>query len=87
MTTEALNNIKMIKLYAWTGTIEEQIGERRNAELAYYKKRLKISMIVITSLYFFPSSLQAVCYSFFIGLGYTLTLNTGFVVLSIFNLI
>lgn len=77
----------MLKLYAWTQTIENQIKERRNEELALYRKRLKLGMLVITSLYFFPSSLQAVCYSFFIGFGYTLSLNTGFVVLSIFNLI
>lgn len=44
-------------------------------------------MVVIASLYFFPASLQAVCYSFFIGFGGTLELNIGYVVLNIFNMI
>ena len=46
-----------------------------------------MKMLLVTTLYFFPTSLQAVCYSFFIGFGNILSLNTGYVVLSVFNLI
>lgn len=87
LTTEALNNIKMIKLYSWIDTIEEQIKQRRIDELTWWKKRLYMGMLIVSSLYFFPSSLQAVCYSFFIGFGGKLTLQSGYVVLNVFNMI
>ena len=87
LTTEALNNIKMIKLYSWTNTIEEQIKQKRIEELLIYRKRLKIGIIIISTFYFFPSSLQAVCYSFFIGFGGTLSLNVGYVILNVFDMI
>ncbi len=53
-TTEALNNIKMLKLYSWIDEFEHSIDEKREVELAIYWKRLLVSMTSITSLYFFP---------------------------------
>ena len=54
VTTEALNNIKMLKLYAWTGEFEKTIDEKRNEELAIQWKRFNLGMLSITTLYFFP---------------------------------
>lgn len=34
ITTESLNNIKMLKLYSWTSQFEEAIDSKRDAELA-----------------------------------------------------
>lgn len=44
-------------------------------------------MLIVSSLYFFPASLQAICYSFYIGFGGTLSIGVGYVVLNIFNMI
>lgn len=52
-----------------------------------YKKRLYIGMLIVSSLYFFPASLQAICYTFYIGFGGTLSLGVGYVVLNVFNMI
>lgn len=41
----------------------------------------------MSSLYFFPASLQAICYTFFIGFGGRLSLGVGYVVLNVFNMI
>lgn len=44
-------------------------------------------MLIVSSLYFFPASLQAICYTFFIGFGGKLSLGVGYVVLNVFNMI
>jgi hypothetical protein len=38
LTTECLNNIKMIKLYQWNNIFEDLIREKRSEELKYLKK-------------------------------------------------
>ena len=42
---------------------------------------------IISTLYFFPSILSAVIFSFYIGLGNTLCLDVAFTVMTILNLI
>ncbi len=45
LTTECLNNIKMIKLYEWTGVFDILIKEKRREELKYLKKNFKIDIL------------------------------------------
>ncbi len=53
-TTESFNNIKMLKLYSWIEPFEKAINEKRDDELNLQWKRLIISCISITLMYFFP---------------------------------
>ena len=52
-----------------------------------YRERLNYSMFITATLYFFPSSLQAVCYSTYIGLGQTLNLSIAYVLLNVFDIL
>ena len=45
LTTECLNNIKMIKLYEWSGVLYILIKEKRREELKYLKKNFKIDIL------------------------------------------
>ncbi len=53
-TTESLNNIKILKLNAWTDTFEKTIEQKRDIEMNIFWKRLNVGMVSVTSLYFFP---------------------------------
>jgi ABC-type bacteriocin/lantibiotic exporter with double-glycine peptidase domain len=53
-TTESLNNIKMLKLYSLTDNFEKKIDDARENELMTLWKRLKLGIMSITGLYFFP---------------------------------
>jgi hypothetical protein len=86
-TTEALNNIKMLKLYSWIDIFKKRIVSTRNAEISVLKKKLVMQSISIASLYFFPQMLSCVIFTSFIGTGHTLDLSTAFTVLTILNII
>jgi ATP-binding cassette subfamily C (CFTR/MRP) protein 1 len=52
--TEAIGNIKTLKLYSWTDVFQDEIQERRVFE---FKKMKTIAIwltFIIASLYFFP---------------------------------
>ena len=51
------------------------------------RKRYNLSIVNISTLYFFPSILSAVIFSFYIGFGNTLSLDIAFTVMTILNLI
>ena len=84
---ESLSNIKVLKMYAWTHIFKRLISERRTEELKLLWRRMRISHLIITNLYFFPQILQAVIFSFYIGFGNTLSLDIAFTVIAILNLI
>ena len=84
---ESLSNIKVLKMYAWTHIFKRLISERRAEELKFLWRRMRISHLIITNLYFFPQILQAVVFSFYIGFGNTLSLDIAFTVIAILNLI
>ena len=69
MTTEGLNNIKMIKLYSWMDMFTSMIGKIRLKELAILKKKMHLGIVTVTSFYFFPAVLQAVAFTVYIGCG------------------
>ena len=87
MTSECLNNIKMLKLYSWTDIFFNIITERRNEELAIFHKSLVYGVMVVSTLYFFPLLLQSVSFTTYIGLGNQMTLAQSFMVLTILSLI
>ena len=84
---ESLSNIKMLKMYAWTHIFQRIISERRQDELTILWKRMRVSQVLITNLYFFPQILSAVVFSFYIGFGGTLQLDIAFTVITILALI
>jgi ATP-binding cassette subfamily C (CFTR/MRP) protein 1 len=84
-TTELLNNIKMIKLYAWVDIFKNVVFQRRTAELNLQFKRMNVLMLTMASLTFAPLFLQTASFSLFIGLGQSLNLAVAYTVLTIFQ--
>lgn len=54
ITTETVNNIKMIKLYAWVDIFQKAIFKRRSEERQAMLKRMGILVVTMASLTFFP---------------------------------
>mmetsp|Transcript_30357 Transcript_30357/g.22130 ORF Transcript_30357/g.22130 Transcript_30357/m.22130 type:complete len:174 (-) Transcript_30357:2509-3030(-) len=86
-TTEALNNIKMLKLYSWTHIYEDVIKEKRADELGLLWKRFKLGATMITVTNTFPPLLQAVIFSVYIGTGHTLELSKAYTAISILSML
>ena len=86
-TSEALTNIKTLKLYSWTNLFEESIHQKRKVEMDLYRKVAIIDTLIITSLYFFPSILSSVVFTTYIGFGHQIDLASAFTVLVFFDLI
>jgi hypothetical protein len=53
-TTEALTNIKTLKLYSWNTAFQKEIKIRRKKELKLLWRISFWLAIIISSLYFFP---------------------------------
>ena len=87
LTTEGLNNIKMIKLYSWIDIFVDMIAQKRLSEFSVLRIRLCLTIIIVVSLYFFPALLQAVSFTAFLGTGGSIDMETSFAVMTIFNII
>ena len=83
LTTECLNNIKMLKLYSWQQAFEKMIGEKRKEELSTLWRRMRFGMTNTTSLYFFPSILGTTVFSVYIGTGNKLDLSIAYTITTI----
>lgn len=68
-TTQALNNIKFLKLYSWQDMFEERIQDKRNTEIGVIRKLVMASAVMMTSIYFFPSMMPAASFATYIGAG------------------
>ena len=77
----------MVKMYSWGEVFKKLVKEKRIPELGMLRKRYNLSIVNISTLYFFPSILSAVIFSFYIGFGNTLRLDIAFTVMTILNLI
>jgi len=86
-TTEALGNIKTLKLYSWTDVFQTEIQARRVYEFRKMKSIAIWLTAIIASLYFFPQVLSSVVFSTYIGTGHDIDLATAFTVLILFDLI
>lgn len=54
LITECLNNIKMIKLYAWDALFNKSIDENRKVEMRFLGKRMLYILLLMTVMAFFP---------------------------------
>ena len=86
-TTEAINSIKVLKLYTWTDLFQKKIVENREKELKALIKFYFYIVFCIASLYFFPSILSSVVFTTYIGMGNEISLADAFTVLVFFDLI
>ena len=86
VTTESINNIKMLKLYSWQDSFLQRIYRRREKELITERKINFGWAYVVAGIYLFPNLLPAVTFSTFIGTGHTLDFNVAAAALVIFNL-
>ena len=86
VTTESINNIKMLKLYSWQDSFLGRLKRRRAKELATLKKINFGWAFVICGLYLFPNLLPAVTFSAYIGTGHVLDFNVAVSALVIFGL-
>ena len=87
ITTECINNIKVIKLYGWTDFFRDHIDKARQIEMKFYLKRVMRVVLMVTSTNFFPMFLQAVLFSVYIGLDNRITLANAFSVTTTINII
>jgi len=87
ITTECLNNIKMIKLFSWTEIFQRLIAKKRNEELSAQFTRMSIIMLIMASLSFFPLMLQVVSFAAYIGSGHEMDLSLAVTVITIFNIV
>lgn len=89
ITTECLNNIKMIKLYSWIKIFKEMIDKKRKEELSFQFIRMCYIMLTLGSLVFFPMFLQIVSFEAYIGSSkdHEMDLATAYTIITIFNLI
>jgi ATP-binding cassette subfamily C (CFTR/MRP) protein 1 len=87
LTTECLNSIKMLKLYAWTDIFFDLISKKRDEELEVLRKSIWYGVAIVSTLYLFPLLLQSVAFTAYIGFGNVISLSQAFVVLTILALI
>lgn len=87
LTTECLNNIKMLKLYSWIDIFIDLIAKRRQEELAISKRNIWLGITTVTTLYFFPLMLQSVSFITYILFGNQIDLSKAFVILTVLSLI
>lgn len=85
-TTEAVTNMKSLKLYSWTEIFEAEIHKRRELELTELKRRVWWNITMVVCVYFFPNILSSVVFTTYIGTDQHLDLATAFTVLIFFEL-
>ena len=86
-TTEAIENIKMIKLYSWQENFLQRIYRRRDVDV----KALRIGALAVSCImsfqYLFPSMLPVATFAMYIGRGNYLEYGVAVAGLVLFNLI
>lgn len=87
MTTEMLNGIKVIKMYAWESPFIDKIETERQKELS---TSFKYKMNIVLNRSVFSTVPVAVCvssFAVFLGTGHTLTISDALAATLIFNLL
>ena len=87
VVTECINNIKMLKLYAWIDLFMQKIVTKRTEELAVLWSKTFATSFLISIFNFWPIFLQAVSLVTFIGVGNTIDLETVYTVIALFNVL
>jgi ABC-type bacteriocin/lantibiotic exporter with double-glycine peptidase domain len=87
VVTEMVNNIKVLRLNSWVNKFEEYIETKREAEIRDKIKLQYLGIALVTSVYFFPSLLDATVFSVYIGTGNKLDISVAFTVMTLLNLL
>ena len=86
VTTESINNIKMLKLNDWEGNFITRIFKRRIREITSLKHRGLMFALLVSSVNLFPNLMAPATFSLYIGLGNTLDFSLAVASLVLFNL-
>jgi hypothetical protein len=84
ITTECLNNIKIIKLYSWIDVFSSMIESKRREELGVLLRRMLTLSLTLGSITVFPLLLQFSSFASFIGFGGSIDLSTAYSIIAIF---
>ena len=87
ITTETINNIKMIKLYSWQENFLERIYRRRETDVKALKMGGYAVAMLIFFIYLFPSMLPVTTFATYIGMGNYLEYDIAVASLVLFNLL
>ena len=85
-TTEAITNIKMIKLYSWQENFLQRIYRRRAVDVSTLRLGGFAIGLLIFFIYLFPSMLPIATFATFISLGNYLKYDISVGALVLFNL-
>jgi len=86
VTTESLNNIKMIKLYAWSDNFLDRIYRRRERDVKSLRMGGFAVAMLIGMIYLFPSMLPVTTFAIYITLGNYLEYSVAVGALVLFGL-
>lgn len=87
VSTEAINNIKMIKLYSWQENFLQRIYRRRDTDVKNLRRGGFAVAMLIFLIYLFPSLLPATTFAVYIKLGNYLKYEVANAALVLFNLL
>ena len=87
MTTEVLQGIKAIKLYAWEEPYLKRVGDLRDEELRQIIKTGFLGLINIVLFLASPVLVAITAFATFVAMGNELTASKAFPALALFNLI
>lgn len=85
VTTEALNNPKMLKLYSWQNNFVRRIMRKRQQEVMQIKRQGYAVSWLVACIYFWPNLLPVVVFTTYIFFGNYLTLDVAVASLILFN--
>lgn len=87
-TNEVLQNIRIIKFFAWEQRFDHKVGETRSAELAQLRNRYVLWAIAATSWYGSPLLITFLSFlSYTVVEGKDLSAPVAFTALSLFNVL
>lgn len=87
VTTECVNNIKMIKLYSWQENFLQRIYRRRDIDVVNLRKAGFVTGLLIFFVYAFPSLLPVATFATYISLGQVLEYPQAVAALVLFGLL
>lgn len=86
VSTEAINSIKMIKLYSWQENFLQRIFRRRENDVSALRLGGFATAMLISFVYLFPNLLPLTTFAVYISLGNYLQYDVAVATLVLFNL-
>ena len=86
VTTESVNNVKMIKLYSWQENFLQRIYRRRERDVYRLRQAGFATAMLIFFIYLFPSLLPVTTFATYIKMGNYLRYEVAVAALVLFNL-